>query len=266
MLASVDNGRILGLGVSAPGPVDMSGGVLLCSPGRADWTNVPLKQVWQDRLNIPVFVGNDANLGALGEHRFGAGRGIESMVYVTVSTGVGGGIVPNGNLLDGATGLAGEIGHMTLLPQGPRCGCGNLGCLEALASGRAIAGAAVSQLREGRESMVRELVQGQLERVSSEVVARAAKQGDQMAVELLGEAGRYLGIALANLVHLVNPQRIVLGGGVAKAGPSFLTPVVREVELRTMDVFNGSFEIVLAELGDDAPMLGAVTMVADASE
>ncbi|MQF69492.1 ROK family protein [SAR202 cluster bacterium AD-804-J14_MRT_500m] len=254
---------IIGLGVSVPGPVDICGLTLLSLPGRPEWNKTHMNRLLSKTFDFPIFIGNDANLGVLGEHRYGAGQGIKNMVYVTVSTGIGGGVLINGSVFHGTTGLSGEIGHMTVAPDGPRCRCGNFGCLQALSSGPAIASAAVLRILNDEKSIISQLVDGQLDQISSETVADAARKGDQMAIEVLDKAGRHLGQALVNIAHLLNPQRIILGGGVLKAGSFIMGAVMKEIDQRTMIELNGSFEVVLAGLGDNAPILGALTLVTD---
>lgn len=257
-------GRIAGLGLAAPGPIDPWTGVLYNPPNLPGWWEVPLKGIAEREFALPTFVGNDANLAALGEHRFGAGRGVGHLVYITVSTGIGGGIIAEGKLLLGAQGLAGEVGHMTILPAGPRCNCGNMGCLEALASGTAIARRAGERLREGAESSVVAWVGGDLTRVTAEMITRAAQEGDAFARQVVAEAASYLGIGVANLVHLFNPQMVILGGGVTNLGPLLFEPVRETVAQRTMAPFRGRLEIVPAALGDDVGLLGAAALVLDA--
>lgn len=248
------------IGVSFGGPVHWEKGVVVCSHHVPGWEGFPLATWLSERFGVPVAVENDANAAALGEWRFGAGRGAKSFLYVTVSTGIGGGIVIEGTLYRGADSLAGEIGHMIIDPFGPRCTCGRNGCLEALASGPAIARKARELLATCPEKakILWDLVQGDLKRLSAREVALAAERGDHLAQEILREAGEALGFGLAQAITLLNPERVVLGGGVMKAG-DFLLNSVRATAQRYV-LPGARVEIVLAELGDDAPLWGALTL------
>ena len=240
-----DKGRVLAIGISVPGALDRSKGVVVEAPNLAGWKNVPVSDAVSGHLHVPVCVGNDANLAALAEHRFGAGQGVDDMIYMTISTGIGGGIIVGGKLLLGHRGLAGEVGHMVMQPDGPLCGCGNRGCLEALASGTAILAAAG----------------GDVAQVSCESVGSAAAQGDNVAVDLLRHAGQTIGIAIANLMHLFNPQRFVLGGGVTRTGELLFKPIRRAARRWAQNPrYVEQTEIVPAALGDDVSLLGALAL------
>lgn len=254
--------RAVGIGV--PGPVDTDAGVVTEPPNLPGWHNVPIRTLLQDALRVRTFLENDANAAALGEYLFGAGRGSNQMVYVTVSTGIGGGCVLDGKLYHGADGAAGEIGHVTILPRGPHCGCGNRGCLEAVASGTAIA-------REGRELVIRgiptlisELAGCDPEAVSAKLVAQAAKQGDPEAQEIIQEAMSYLGVGVANLVNLLNPEIVVIGGSLTKLGNVLFGTVRRAVDRRAFPIASKRVRIVPAELGDAAGMCGAAAVAIQA--
>jgi glucokinase len=251
------------VGVSFGGPV--RDGVVLLSHHVPDWEDFPLAEWLRERFGAPAVVENDANAAALGEWRYGAGRETRHFLYVTVSTGIGGGIVIGGELYRGADGLAGEIGHMVVDPDGPRCTCGRRGCLEALAAGPAIARRARELLaahhRPGEGRILLELVRGDPERITAREVAAAAARGDPLAAEILREAGEAVGFGLAQAISLLNPERVALGGGVIKAGEAFLKHVRKAAEMRA---FPGArVEIVLAELGDDAPLWGAAALAQD---
>lgn len=260
VVQAVGRERVQALAVAVAGPVNPWTGVVHTAPNLPGWHEVPLKTHLEARLGLLTLVGNDANLAALGEQRFGVGRGAHHLVYLTVSTGIGGGIIHNGQLLLGAEGLAGEVGHMTVDPDGPRCGCGNFGCLEALASGSAIARRMVERLRAGEPSAVRAMVQDDLDRVTAEVVVTAARLDDPVARSVMAEAARYLGIGVASLVHLFNPECVIIGGGVANAGPLLFLPVEAEVQQRVMLAFRRRLTIRRALLGDDVGVLGAAAL------
>lgn len=254
---------VIGIGAAVPGPVDISGSTLLSIPGFPEWNNTQMNRLLSETLDLPIFIGNDANLGALGEHRFGAGQGIKNIVYVTVSTGIGSGILINGSIFHGTNGLSGEIGHMVIVPDGPRCRCGDFGCLQALSSGPAIASATVSRILNNEGSIIGDLVNGQMDQISSKTVAEAAGKGDQLAIEVLEKAGRHLGQALANVALLLDPQRIILGGGVVKASSCLIEAVMQEIHQKSVIGLNSSLEVVITSLGDDAPTLGALALVTD---
>jgi glucokinase len=214
----------------------------------------------EERLGIPVFLGNDANAAALGEFAYGAGRGYRHVIYITVSTGVGGGIISDGRLLEGQRGAAGEVGHVIVEPGGPLCGCGNRGCLEALISGTAIARQAREALVAGRESAIGGLAEADPHGVAAEVVVRAARGGDGLAGELLETAGRRLGTALLGLVHIFDPQVIVVGGGVTNAGELLMKPARDTMFAGLMPIFKEGLEVVPPDLGADAGLYGAVAL------
>ncbi|MEH2399582.1 ROK family protein [Nostoc sp.] len=254
------------IGVSFGGPVDASTGTVRLSHHVAGWENIPLKGLLEEEFGVPVGVDNDANVAALGEHRFGAGQGYDSLFYITVSTGVGGGWILNGKPWRGVGGMAGEIGHMVVDPAGPVCLCGKRGCVERLASGPYMAQNAREilekepQRRKGLRDgeVLRGLVGDNLTLLTGQLVSEAAAAGDDLAKEVLHKAAWALGVGIGNVANLMNPQRFVLGGGVTKAGEDFwqvMRQVARETALPEVD-----FEVVLAVLGDDAPLWGAVRL------
>jgi glucokinase len=256
-----EEGKVRAIGISAPGPLDPFNGIVLGAPNLPGWKRVPLRDIVSARFDLPVFVGNDANLAALGEHRFGAGQGFDDMIYMTISTGIGGGILVGGKLLLGHKGLAGEIGHIVLQPNGPQCGCGNRGCLEALASGTAIGRQALTLAAAGRAPAILAAAGGDLTQISSKSVGEAAAQGDKVAIRLLRRAGRFIGIGIANLMHLFNPQCFVLGGGVTQAGDLLFNPIRRTARRQVqIPQYAEGTEIIPAALGDDVSLLGALTL------
>ncbi|MEH2334067.1 ROK family protein [Nostoc sp.] len=259
------------IGVSFGGPVDASTGTVRLSHHVAGWENIPLKGFLEEEFGVPVGVDNDANVAALGEHRFGAGQGYDSLFYITVSTGVGGGWILNGKPWRGAGGMAGEIGHMVVDPAGPVCLCGKRGCVERLASGPYMAQNAREILENvdapaasrrvpprSQGEVLRGLVGDNLTLLTGQLVSEAAAAGDDLAKEVLHKAAWALGMGIGNVANLMNPQRFVLGGGVTKAGEYFwqvMRQVARETALPEVD-----FEVVPAVLGDDAPLWGAVRL------
>jgi len=255
--------NLAAVAVAVPGPVDPCNGVVYRPPNLPGWGDVNLKSILEQELTVPVFVGNDANLAALAEHKFGAGRGASQLVYVTMSTGVGGGIVSNGELLLGSWGGAAEIGHMTIDLNGPRCSCGNFGCLEAMASGTAITREAKWRIAKGTASVLSERVGGNLDELRAQFIVQAAQEGDELAGEVIEWAAYNLGVGLANVMHLFDPDIIIIGGGVANAWNLLMPAIQRALRERAMEVYTRRTCIVHSELGDDAGLLGAVALALD---
>jgi glucokinase len=250
----------LRVGVGAPGPLDPRSGVVFEAPNLLGWIDIPLRDRLQNPLGCPVAIGNDANLAGLGEWRHGAGRGARDLVYLTISTGVGGGVICNGELLVGTRGIAAELGHVLVAPDGPRCGCGQRGHLEAVASGPAIARRAQAIVDEGVETVLAQH-DGQL---TAGVVGRAAQAGDAVAREVFDQAAEYLGIGLAVFAHMLNPEIFILGGGVSQVGPLLFDPARDSLERHVLsDSYLENLRIVPASLGDDAGLIGAMTLAAD---
>ena len=265
-------GRALaGIGVAVAGPVDAETGILYDPPNLRVLDGVSLKALWEPLLGQRVWVGNDANLAALGEYHHGAGREARAagrqprtLAYLTISTGIGGGVVDRGEMFVGAYGLATEIGHMTIDRSGaaPRCQCGGNGCLEALASGTAIARIARARLA-GMERPASILAAYEMESISSELVFEAAAEGDELALDILEGVVQSLSIGLTNVLHLFNPDLVVLGGGVTAGLDQLgLLPAIRGVMLqRVMSARHRDFMLVASRLGDAAGMVGAATLV-----
>jgi glucokinase len=252
------------IGVSFGGPVDFTSGTVRLSHHVPGWENLPLQQILETEFGVPARVDNDANVAALGEHRFGAGQGIDHLLYITISTGVGGGWILNGQPWRGSIGMAGEIGHTVVDPQGPLCLCGKRGCVERLASGPYIAQQVRDWLQHqpDRGAILRELVQGQLDDLTAQQVSQAAVLGDECAQAAIDRAGWAVGVGLGNAANLINPQRFILGGGVTKAGERFWQAVQQAARATALPEVE--FEIVPAALGDDAPLWGAVVLATEA--
>jgi glucokinase len=248
------------IGVAAPGPTDPQQGVIYSAPNLTGWKNIPLRQQLFDEFQCPIYLGNDANLAALGEWRHGAGIGTEHMIYLTISTGIGGGVISHGHLLTGSQGLGAELGHMTIQSDGPRCGCGIQGHIEAVASGPAIARNALERLKAGEESSLQALLEAG-EPISTVEIGEAAKEGDPLAVDVLSEAGRLIGHHLANLAHAFNPELFILGGGVSSIGELFFNPIRQSLEEHVLDpVYLENLHVKPAALGDDAGLVGAMVL------
>ncbi len=252
--------RVAAIGIGAPGPVDYKHGVVRFAPNIPGFVDVALRDRLVEAFDVPVFVGNDADVAALGEHRFGAGQGVSSMIYLTISTGVGGGIIIDNKLFSGGNGMGGEIGHMVMDVNGVRCGCGNRGCLETLASGTAIARMARERLEAGATSMLHEMVGGDWSRITAKEVSLAAQQGDALSVELFELAGTYLGAAIVSLMYVINPALFVLGGSVTQAGELLFAPMRREIEDRAPAIYRERTRLTTAALGADVGLWGALAL------
>jgi glucokinase len=261
--ARLKNTELIGIGIAAAGILDTRKGIVTTSPNLPGWHNVQLRDVIAARSDLATYLINDASAAALGEHRFGAGRGFDNLLYLTVSTGIGGGIIINGELYSGADGCAGELGHMTIEADGPQCHCGNFGCLEAMASGWAIAKEAVTRINQGEKSSIIELVDSRLENITAETVAAAARGGDRLACDIVAKAANYLGIGLANLVNIFNPELIVIGGGLSKMGNILLRPARKVIKERAFRLPAQTVRIVRARLGSNAGIIGAAAYVYD---
>lgn len=256
--AETPDADIIGLGVGAPGPLDPEAGIVVDAPTLVGWRNVPLAAILSERLGCAARLENDANAAALGEWRFGAGQGTQSMVFVTVSTGIGGGVIVDGHLLHGRRGLAGEIGHMTISERPVRCACGGVGCWEAFASGTALAREASQLAASGGASEIERLAGPNP--ITGRHVAEAARQGDGPALKLLDEEARWLGVGLANLLHLYSPERVILGGGVGSLLPTMQERIRHTIGERAMAAFR-DVPVVQAALGRNAGLVGAASLM-----
>jgi len=259
--AKSDNIELVGLGVGVAGITNINRGTVVTSPNLPAWKNVAIRDAISATSELTTFLINDASAAALGEHRFGSGNGLHNMLYVTISTGIGGGIILNGELYMGTDGCAGEWGHMTIVPDGPKCHCGNLGCLEALSSGWAIARDAVAHIKKDEHSSIADLVNGNIDNITAEIVSKAAKKGDRLACELVDTAANYFGIGLANMVNIFNPELIIVGGGLSKMGEMFLRPARKAIRERAFHLPAKTVHIAKARLGSNAGVIGAAAYV-----
>jgi glucokinase len=248
---------VAAIGLAAAGIIDSARGLITVSPNLPGWEDIPLRDLVSARYGAYTALVNDASAAALGEYRLGAGRGLHNMVYLTISTGIGGGLIVNGQLYLGSSGSAGELGHMVIDVNGPEDTCGNFGCLESLASGRAIAREAIKRIKKGQASALSMAFSGKIESITARDVAVAAGSGDSLAKEVVRQAAVYLGIGLTNIVNIFNPDTIVIGGGVAKMGELLLEPARQVVAERAFKLPASAVKIVPARLGDDAGVLGA---------
>ena len=252
--------RLAGVGVGAPGPVDAEDGVIHSMVNVPGWRRVPLGPMLTRRLGRRCFVDNDANCYALAEWRLGAGRGADHLVCLTLGTGVGGGLILNGSLYRGASGAAGELGHMAVDPHGPRCGCGRRGCLESLVGTAAIVRLGRTALRRGAQPLGR-LVREANGRLMPRLVGRSARAGDPRSRQVWREVGRRLGIGVANLVNLFNPERIIIGGGIANNWALFAPALRATVRAEAMAVPRRAVRLVRARFTDTAGIVGAAVLV-----
>jgi len=257
--AGVSKDQVRTLGIGSPGPLDAKKGIII-ENSNLPWKNVQLVKKMETALGINTLLKNDANAAALGEKWFGAGKKVDNMVYLTISTGIGGGAIINKELFSGVNDNACEIGHTVIDPDGPLCGCGNHGCLESFASGTSIGKRAREAAAAGKSKKMLDLADNIIEDIDAVICAQAAYQGDQTAIDIFEKAGYYLGIGLGNVVNIFNTEMIILGGGVMKASDLFL-----EQALKTMKdiALPGPLEIVTvkeAELGSDIGLMGAIAV------
>ncbi|HVN56588.1 MAG TPA: ROK family protein [Anaerolineaceae bacterium] len=249
--------QVEGVGVGIAGHVNHEQGIVLTNSNLPEWDYHPLREILEKRLALPVILDNDANFAAWGEFRFGAGRGSRHMCYLTFSTGCGMGIVIDGKLYRGATGTAGEIGHTVVNPDGPLCSCGKRGCLMSYACGLALDRMARDSIGCSEETLLRSLCGDCPEHVRAETIAEAARQGDPVALRILTTAGHYFGIGLSTVVQVLNPDTIVIGGGLTHIGPMLLDPCIRALNDNIHPVLRDSARVVLSELWNDAGVMGA---------
>ena len=260
--AGVDISAVSGLGMGLPGNINRSTGVCRFSPNFG-WHDVAVSAPLEAALGIPVFLLNDVRSHTLGELHFGAGRGVPSFAMLALGTGIGGGVVIGGKLLEGSHSGGGEIGHITVEPQGPPCGCGSQGCVEALAAAPALARAGRAAAASGRAPGILARA-GSLEAIDGAVITQAALAGDAGAIEVLATAGRYVGIAVAAVITTLDPERVLIGGGVAAAGDLLLQPLRDEVARRCRMIPTGATPILQAALREEAGVLGAAALALEA--
>lgn len=249
-------GNVDAIGMASPGPLDPHKGIILDTPNIPEWVNFPVGPMLCEHFGVPVFLDNDANMAGLAEWQYGAGKGHNDLIYLTISTGIGGGVISSGHLLQGFRGMGGELGHMTIDPDGPLCGCGHYGHLESFSSGPAIARHVREQLHAGYTSSL----QAQ-PTLSAAQVAEAALQGDALAISAFERAGSYLGLGVANYLAIFDPSILIFGGGVSRAGDLLFKPFKESLQ---RNVFHPHYlddlVITKAALGDDAGLLGALAL------
>ena len=253
--------ELVGIGMGVPGRHDSPRGVCIYSPNFANAYHVEVTPPIEKEFGVAAYMLNDVKTATLGEHRFGAGRGARHMVMITLGTGIGGGVISDGELRLGATEGFSEVGHMVIDVEGPECGCGDHGCWEALAGRDAIIERAAVKLQSGRESTLAARIEFDVARITPALIAECAAEGDDLCREVLAEIGHYVGVGLTNLIQLYNPEVLVIGGGIARAGEALLGPARRAVAARARMVPAATARIVTAELGDDAGVVGASVLV-----
>jgi glucokinase len=258
-MAAAQGKEIAGIGIGSPGPLDTRTGVVLLTPNLG-WTNMPLRDRVTDALGLPATLDNDANCAIFGEWWRGAARGVRHVVGLTIGTGIGGGIVLDGTIYHGASDVAGEIGHMTIDPSGRLCKCGNYGCLEAYASGPAIASRALEGIVAGYDTALPKYVAGDLSKITAQVVYEAAHDGDEFALEVVRETAKLLGAGVANIVNIFNPDVVVICGGVTLAGAKLFVPLKSEVRRRAFKPAVDVCRIVPGELTGTAGVYGAAAV------
>ncbi len=252
--------KLAGIGIGAPGPIDVKRGFVYFFPNIPGWKNTPLKKILKKKIKIPVFVDNDANAMTWGEFCFGAGKGAKNIIALTLGTGVGGGIVMNGKLFHGPHFSAGEIGHMVIDPNGPLCGCGNRGCIETFVGNGYFIKDIQERLKAGGSSILNQWITQQHRELTPKLVQEAARQGDKLSQDQWKKTGDYLGTALVGLVNLLNPERIILGGGMALAGSPIFQPVKVTLKKKAFPIAARFVRVVPAALGVDAGLVGAAAL------
>ena len=255
-----DNKTIDAIGFGLPGQIDYKEGFVKNLPNIPGWVNIPLAKIIEEEFNIPTRLDNDVRCAALGELNFGAGKGCENLICITVGTGIGSGIVLNGKLVRGASNAAGEIGHIKMsLNDGPLCGCGDYGCFEAYASGPSIVTMAKEYISGGKSAKYKEMATDGI--ITPYVVAQAALQGDSVSIQIFKQIGTIIGVGLSSVVNLLNPEKIIIGGGVADAGDILLEPIRKTILERAMPIQAGAVQIVPAQLANAAGVIGASLLI-----
>lgn len=246
-----------GISVAAAGPIDMDRGLIVTPPNLPGWDTVPLRKMTLDKFQVPSYLINDAKAAAIGEHEFGAGKGTDNLIVLTLGTGIGGGIIIGGKLYLGQSGSAGEVGHMTIDVGGPKCSCGNTGCWEMYASGTAMEREASMRLSTGATSSLQGIFESGGNRVTARQIEAAARSGDKFALDIMRWSSENIGVGLANLVNIFNPAMIITGGGLSNIGDLLLKPAVETMRQRAFALLADAVRVVKSPIGEDAATLGA---------
>ncbi len=252
---------LIGIGIGAPGAVDIRTGTVRYFINIPNWREVALGGILKKRLGLPVFVDNDVNVMALGELKFGAGRGAKNMLCVTLGTGVGGGLILEGSLYRGSSYAAGEFGHMPINIDGPRCNCGSRACVESYVGNHYIVRDVMARIKKNGNTLIKKLVKNDLTKITPEIIDEAARRHDRFAMQVWIDVGEKIGIGLAGVVNLLNVERIVIGGGVARAGKILFDSIKKTIRMRAMKLPAKTVKVVKAKLGYDAGVIGAAMLV-----
>ncbi len=248
---------IVGIGLGVAGLIDRKRGRVFISPNLYAIEGIDLVREIRNRFNVPVMIENDANVAALGEKKAGAGKGFDNFVLLTLGTGIGGGIIHKGKLLD----MSAEIGHMSINADAEKCPCGNIGCLETYASARAMIAKAVIMLEKDNESILKECCKGSIYKITPEDIYKAALEGDALSREILRDAGRFLGVGIANIINIMSPEAIILAGGLVGAWNIYVQEAIKEASRRAFKELFDAVKIIPSSLGDDAGIVGAASLV-----
>ena len=262
-VSKVDLDKIMGIGIGAPGPLDIKKGIINFAPNLPGWRDIPLRRILEEEFNWKVILENDANAAAWGERCFGVGQGVDNLVCFTLGTGIGGGIIIDRKIYHGNTYGAGEIGHMTVNKDGPRCNCGNFGCLEAYSSATGIKNRIKDRIKEGIKSQFLDFGSDDtlFESLRLKSIFEIARKGDRLTSDIVQEAISYLGIAIANITNILNPEMVVLVGGITNEGDKLLIPLKKEIEKRALPSNCKSLKIVIGKLNGNAGVLGAAALL-----
>jgi glucokinase len=260
-LIGKDKGKILGVGVGMPGQIDYKKGIIHNLTNVKGWREVPLREILRKKINLPVYLDNDANVACIGEAVWGAARGYNNIVCITLGTGVGGGLIINGEVYRGINFSAAETGHICIDKNGPLCNCGSYGCMEAFVGNRYIVKNVVKRLKNGERSILLKLADGKFSNITPKLIDRAAKKGDSFSIRIWKEVGENIGIGLASIINLLNPDIIVIGGGISKTGKILLDAIRDSVKKRALAVSLKGLKIIRAKFVDDAGVVGAAALV-----
>lgn len=258
--AKLSLNKIAGIGIGAPGAIDSDKGIVHYFVNIRKWKEVPLKRMMEAKVKIPTYVDNDVNVMTLGEFYYGSGKGTKNMIGVTLGSGVGGGLILEGKIYRGTDLAAAEIGHMPINVIGPKCLCGGWGCIEDYVGNKYIKKRALKEIR-GKKSAIKKLVKGKINNITPKIIHDAARRKDKIAIKILNDTGMYLGVGLSGVINLLNPEIIVIGGGVANAGRFIFDAVKNTINKRAMPLPAKTVKIVKAKLGEDAGVIGAVALV-----
>lgn len=259
--ANISNKDLAGIGIGLPGRVDYNRGIVHDLTNIKGWREVPLKKILNKFFKIPIYIDNDANVFAQGQLKWGAAYDVRNAICVTLGSGVGGGLIIDGKVYRGSNYSAGEIGHICIDINGPRCGCGSSGCLEAFVGNEYIMNRVIKRIKEGKKTSLISMVNRKLSNISPEMIDRAANRKDAFSIKIWEEVGTYLGVGLSGLVNVINPEKIIIGGGISKAGRFIFTPLKKELIKRAMNQHLKVLRVVSADFVDEAGVVGAASLV-----